>query len=242
MKLTHSVAYRLRRYFAGSKPVFPFIIILCFMGGMYNFKPMDVLSGYIISGVFAFGLMIFVTFNISGSEEKVEEQIMFLRGDCSAQYYISRELSFAAICALYSLVIAIGPVGVNIVNRFDYFTRPLTFYDVVMGFILILGSGLAGTTIGDVLNQRVMNNRKLSLMLTAMIALLAFSNDGIQQKVSYLRVLNFLLPPVMIPAKLFTGADIINAGKMLLILLQFVIYYAVVAAVKIAVMNKNRFE
>ncbi|MBO4456552.1 MAG: hypothetical protein J5802_02400 [Butyrivibrio sp.] len=242
MKLCNSINYRLHRYFAGSKPVFPMIIILCFIGSMYTFKPMDVISGYIISGVFVFGLMTFVTFNIGGSEEKVEEQILFLRGNSLIDYYISRELGLIVICALYSFITAIAPVFVNAMNGFNFFTRSLTVHDVVMGIILLFGSGLAGTLIGDLLNLRIMKNRKLSLMLTAMIALLTFSNDGIQQKVSYLGILKFLLPPIMTPAKIFSGADVINTGKMLIIFLQIIINYVVFTAIKIAVMNKNRFN
>ena len=75
MTIFNIMNYRLHRYFKSSKPVFPLMIIFCFIGSMYTFKPMDVLSGYIISGVFVFGLMIFVVFNMGGGEEKAEEQI-----------------------------------------------------------------------------------------------------------------------------------------------------------------------
>lgn len=242
MTIFNIMNYRLHRYFKSSKPVFPLMLIFCFIGSMYTFKPMDVLSGYIISGVFVFGLMIFVVFNMGGGEEKAEEQIVFLRVDNPIEYYISRELSFIIICALYSLITSLTPVLVNILNGFAFFTRNLTAEDVVMGFILLFGSGISGIIIGDGFNIRIMKNRKLSLLLTTMVALLAFSNDGIQQKVSYLRGLNFLLPSIMAPAKAFSSDDVIHIGKMLMIFFEFVTYYIIFGGLKIMVMNKNRFE
>ena len=242
MKVIHKVAYKLHRYFVSSKPVFPIIFIISSIGILYSVKPMDVTSGFIISGVLQFCLMVFVTLNIGGSEIIVEEQILFLREKRVIDYFITRELSMVVICAIYSLLIDLGPVYVNIANHFGFFLRELTFYDVVIGYILILGSGLAGIAIGDVLNSRIMGNRKLSLVMTALIVVMTIANEGIQQQVKHLEILNYLLPPVMIPAKVFTGVDVIDGGRLIVIFLQTIIYYVVLTAIKFTIMNKNRFE
>ena len=242
MRLISRTNFRLSGYFGGTGAVISVLIILCFIAVMYSIKPGVIIDSYIVSGVFAFGLMVFVATNIGGRENTVQEQILFLLEKRWVDYYIARELSLIVITIVYCFLIALGPVYANIVNHFSFFTRALTVNDFISGFLLVFAGGLSGLTIGDLLNRRVMKNRKLSLTLTVMITILTIVYEGVCKEVPRLVVLRFLFPPVMLPAKEFIRKDIFEMGKVFAIVVYTMGYCLVLSSLKIVLMNRNRFE
>lgn len=242
MRLSNRINYRMSGYFGGTGAVIPVLMILCFTAVMYSIKPGNIIDSYIVSGVFAFCLMVFVAVSIGGKENTVQEQILFLIEKRWVDYYIARELSLIVITMVYCIFIALGPVYANLVYRFFFFTRVLTVNDVIAGFFVVLAGGLSGYTIGDFLNIRVMKNRRMALMLTVLIALLTTVYEGICQEVPRVAIFGYLFPPVMLPAKEFIGGEIFEVGKVFAIVMYTIVYCLVVSTVKIVLMNRNRFE
>ena len=57
---------------------------------------------------------------------------------------MAREMTLFVISCFYGMLLTFGPVIINCLNHFSFFIRTLTAGDVVMGAIIISGSGLAG--------------------------------------------------------------------------------------------------
>lgn len=241
MKIVDMTKYRLHRYFYSSRPVIPFIIIVCFIRIMYSVKPMGVCSGYILSGVLQFVLLTFVTLNMNGNEKIVEEQLLFFRGHRWSVYCIAREITFLLISCFYGAMLAIGPVIVNCFNEFSFFNRRLTVEDVGLGAIIIFGNGFAGIAIGDVLHPRIMNDRKMAIITAVGIMVLSIVKDAIIEKCSAFVFIGIFLPSVMKAARDLGNEDYFKIQSVIVFILMMVLYYLVIATVKNLVLARKKF-
>lgn len=83
----NTAKYRLLCYFNGYSFVMPCIVICIFMRFMYSVKPMDVVSGCLITVPFLFLLMVWVGMGEMNRENRVMEQILELRVHKTWAYY-----------------------------------------------------------------------------------------------------------------------------------------------------------
>lgn len=242
MKMISVSKYRLHRYFYSSRPVIPLITVVCFLGVMYSVRPMNVGSGYILSGVFQFVLMAFTALGMNGNEETVEEQLLLFHGNTWGIYCMAKEITLLAISCIYGALLTIGPVIVNCFNNFSFFTRTLTAGDVVMGAIIILGNGLAGITIGDVFHPGIMGNRKMAVAAAAGIITLSITKDAIIEDYSSLRFFGILLPSVMKPARDLGNGDYFEIKSVAAFILMMTLYYLAVVIIKNLLLNRKKFS
>lgn len=241
MKIIQITKYRLHGYFASSKTVFPGILLLVFISAMYSIRPMSIVSGFILSGVFHFILMIFVSLQMNGAENVVEEQLQIFHGGGWKPYCLARETALLVISAFYGLILSLAPVVVNCVNEFQFFTRILTAGDVLQGMMIILGAGFAGIAIGDLTHPRIIENRALSLAMAAGLMLLSLLKNILVEDFPFLNFLNCILPPVMKPAYDFANGDYFVLSSVLLYFLMMLIYYMIIALVKNAIFVYKKF-
>ena len=234
--------YRLHRYFCSSRPVVPLLMIAFFSGVMFSMKPLNVCSGYVLAGVIQFVLMTFVTLGLSGSEEIVEEQLILFHGNSRSGYFAAREMTLVLISCLYGLLFAFVPVVLNCFNRFSLFTRALSAGDVAMGAMIILGSGVAGTAIGDVFHPRIMGDRKMAVTVTVGMILLSIVKDAVFNKLRFLRCLGILIPSVMKPAHDLGNGDYFEAKSVTAFLVTMVLYYLAVIFIKNLILNRKKFS
>lgn len=241
MKSVSMTKYRLHRYFYSSRPVIPLIVTLCFLRAMYSVKPMDVCSGYIVSGVFQFALLTFVSLSMNGNEEIVEEQLLLLHGNSWGAYSVAREITLLVISCFYGILLTIGPVIINWCNHFSYFTRPLTAIDVSMGATIIMGSGVAGIAIGDVFHPRIMGDRKIAVAVAIGIMILSTVKDSVIEKYEIFALAGIFLPSVMKPAHDLGNGDYFEAKSVFTFLIMMALYYFIIVVIKNLMLNRKKF-
>lgn len=233
---------RLHRYFYSSRPILPMIMTACFLGVTYSMKPINIASGFVISGIFQFALMTFVALNVNGCEEAVEEQILLFHGEGWERYLISREVSLLVISGTYGLILTLGPVVINYVNRCSMFSRPLTAGDVSLGGCIIFGSGLAGCTIGDLFHPRIVAERNLAILGTVGMFALSITQDALIDTYGFLVPIRVFLPSVMKPARNLGNGDNFEALSVLTFLVLMVVYFWVAGFVKNLMLKKRKFS
>ena len=204
-------------------------------------KPVDVCSSYILSGVFQFVLLTFVALSMSGSEETVEEQLLLLHANKWRVYCVSREMTLCMISFLYGVLLAFVPVFLNFINQFSLYKRTLLFSDVVAGTIIIIGSGLAGITIGDVLHPRIMCDRKMAVAAAVGLMILSIAKDAVIEKYRFLTVFGIVLPSVMKPARDLGNGDYFELRQVIGYLFFMILYYLIVAVIKNPVLIRKKF-
>lgn len=204
-------------------------------------KPVDICSSYLLSGVFQFVLLTFVALSMSGSEETEEEQLLLLHGNTWCAYCVSREMTLCMISFLYGVLLEFVPVFLNCINRFSLYKRTLLFGDVAAGTMIIIGSGLAGIAIGDVLHPRIMSDRKLAVAVAVGLMILSIAKDVVIEKYSFLTVFGIVLPSVMKPARDLGNGDYFELRSVIVFLFLMLFYYLMVAVMKSLVLSRKRF-
>lgn len=242
MKIISMTKYRLHRYFYSSYPVIPLIATVCFLECMYSVKPMDVCSGYILSGIFQFVLLIFVALSMNGKEETVEEQIILFHGNCWKTYCMAREINLLVISCFYGVILSFGPVIINCFNHFSFFTRTLTVDDVVKGAIIIFGSGFAGIAIGDIFHPRIIGDRKIGIAATVGMMIFSIAKEAIIQEYPFLKLFGILLPSVTKPELDLGNTDYFEIKSVVSFLIMMIMYYMVVVIIKNLVLKRKKFS
>lgn len=86
--------------------------------------------------------------------------------------------------------------GLHIYFKGNKFIMPLTAYDVLNAFILVAGCSFAGGALGSLLHPRVMEDRKLAVVLTVLFSVLTVVRTGLVQEITSLKYVAWILPPV----------------------------------------------
>lgn len=208
---------------------------------MIELKPVDICSSYLLSGVFQFVLLTFVALSMSGSEETSEEQLLLLHGNTWRAYCVSREMTLCMISFLYGALLAFVPIFLNCINRFSLCKRILLFSDVAAGTMIIIGSGLAGIAIGDMLHPRIMSDRKMAVVAAVGLMILSIAKDAVIEKYRFLTVFGIVLPTVMKPARDLGNGDYFELRSVIWYLCLMMSYYLIVAVMKSLVLSRKRF-
>lgn len=219
----------------------PFAILIVYLYGMFTIKPVGVVDSYAMSIVAGFFAMIWLGMTYNTLEDMVSEQILILRIKSDTKYYISDVIFLTVISLIISILLAVFPVYQDLVNGKDLFLRPLEAMDVISGFVLIFASSFAGGAAGSLLHQRIVKNRRIAVVVTALIALVAVTKGAIGEEFVLFNLVSWLFPPIYDVVKLFTrveffeGLNVIRAAVMLLV------YGVCVYALKVWLLKKRRF-
>lgn len=239
--IPHQIKYEIQLYLKGHSFVMPSILIIFFLFTAYSVKPYDVMSGYLITCVFVFLIMDWIGMTEAQRENPVMEQLLLLKGGNPTQYYISKFLFLFLLSLIVSVICAAFPSFENWISGGDLFTRPLLLQDIVNAFILLVGCGICGASIGSFLHPRVLRDRKQAIALTVLITILMISRYGIVERVPILKYLMWILPPVMLPQKMFGNEEYFRIDQSIWIFLLLLIYAIVYFAIKSYICQRRKF-
>lgn len=240
-KVSNLVKTQLQIYFKGSSFIMPLIVSFIFLYTMFSIKPLDIVSSYLVSGVFLFLLMVWVGLSVSFGENTVTEQLLLLRVRGATCYYVSKILFFVCIALLADVLYTAFPVIQNLLNGGDMFKRQVLAADVINAFLLHAGSGFAGAALGSLLHPRVMTNKKLSIMMTVFLTVLTVSSTSLTEVVPAMKWILWVLPPVMIPAEVYGKAEYFVWSQTWGLFAVLVFYSLIYSTVKSLLCHKNKF-
>lgn len=165
---------------------------------------------------------------------------VFHRGEV-ASYLVFFVLVWAVLGLLVSAVCVLFPVIQNVLNHKALSLRPLTPYDVLNAFILVAGCSFAGGALGSLLHPRVMEDRKLAVVLTVLLSVLTVVGTGLVQEIPFLKYVAWILPPVDRIAYIYGNVDEFRIFQTGLIFVALVGYGAVLTVIKSCICQKRKF-
>jgi hypothetical protein len=219
----------------------PSIATAGFLWISYSVSPLGVCSSYLLSGVFLFFIGMFFAMSINGKENDVFEETLLLHSKSASVYYASRELLLLILCCIYSLVLALAPVLLCLINS-KLFMRPVEATDLALGLPYIFISGFGGMELGDLCHPRIFAKRRDALSVAALISVLSLCKVGIMGFHPVLKVLNYLLPPILDGYEAVIDKNYFDNGSLLLICLHMAIYAVIMMLIKIRILTLKRFR
>ena len=165
--------YRLQCYFKGYTFAMPVIVVCIFLRFMYSIKPMDIVSGYLITVHFLFLLMVWVGMTEMNRESRSMEQVLELRVHKTWAYFAGKMLFLFWLSLMMAGICTIWPFVQNIIEKGTFFNREYLPKDMINSFLLNLGSAYSGAMLGSFLHPDVYKDRKTAIALTVLAAILA---------------------------------------------------------------------
>lgn len=235
------IKYHIRSYLKSNKGVMPLATLIIFLFFAYSNKPVNVVGSFTLSMVCVFYIMIWIGLTYNDIENPISEQLMVLKVHSEKKYYISKALMLVVIGIIISIITVFFPVVQNALNHFNLYARPINIMDVLIALILHCFVAFTASMTGSILHPRIMEDRKMAVVLTFLIALMGIVKVSINDKAPVTRLITWIFPPIANVMKMFSGEGFYDTAGVGHALLLFGVYGIVLMVLQIHFLIKNKF-
>lgn len=235
------IKYHFSLFIKSTKFVMPLLVWIGYMAFTYTIFPVDVVSSIVVSSVLLFFLMVWIGVLYYEIEDTISEQILVLKTQNETICYISNIIFLGMIGFVFSCIGIIFPLLQNAMNGFELYRRPITLWDIVVALGLHFFAALLGGMLGGVFHPRIMKNRKMAIVIVALIALLSITKVSINQEIPILRYVTWILPPVGDYSLLMTNKEYFEKIDVGISMLLLFVYNVVLMVSQIVLLKKRKF-
>lgn len=226
--------YRLHIWKQGHLYIMPLVVLMLFDGFCFSIKPAQLVTCVVILCFVLFFTMTWMGYMIAGREDPVEEQLLYLRVVRKSSYYVGKSLFLLTVQLIFTVLAMVMPVMPNV------FSEQVTVLDLVQSFLLLSGSAGAGVALGSLLSPQVMRDRKLSLLLTMLLAL-ASVLGSVLKKYVVAEWFVWLLPPISAIGKTYGNSSSLQLESTIALWGMLVLYTVAYLAIGNIISHKRRF-
>jgi len=235
------IKYYFLVYFKSTKFVMPFVAMLIFLYSIYSTFPIGIVESYTVSLVIAFLIMIWVGLTYNSLLDQVSEQLLILKAQSMLKYYISKTFFLFILAIIVGTIMTMFPVIQNIINGFRIYNRNITVIDIFASLILHYFSGFVGGTVGSFLHQRIMRDRRLAIIITFGIAILALAKKSLNDTYAVSKFITWVLPPIADVMEKLSDNIYFAPKAVVSSLIYLLIYGSLLSTFQIFLLNKNKF-
>lgn len=231
--------YRLHIWKQGHLYVMPLVVLALYDGFCYSIRPAQLVTCVVMLCYVLFLTMVWMGYMIAGRENPVEEQLLYLRVDRKILYYMGKGLFLLAVQLIFSALVMAIPMILAMMET-DMFLGPITAGDLVQSFLLLSGSAGAGIALGSLLSPQVMRDRKLSLLLTVLLAFVSVLGT-VLKKYAAAAWFVWLLPSVSAIGEAYGNSNSFQPGRTIVLWGMLAVYSAVYLATWASISHMRRF-
>lgn len=231
--------YRLHIWKRGHLYVMPLVVVALYDGFCYSIRPAQLVTCVVMLCFVLFLTMVWMGYMIAGREDPVEEQLLYLRVIRKSSYYAGKSLFLLAVQLIFSALAMAIPMMLAVTET-DMFFGPITAGDLVQCFLLLSGSAGAGIALGSLLSPQVMRDRKLSLLLTMLLAFVSVLGT-VLKKYAVAGWFVWLLPPISAVGEAYGNSSSFLPGRTVALWGMLTACSAVYLAAQAIISHKRRF-
>ena len=231
--------YRLHIWKRGHMYIMPLVVLALYDGFCYSIRPAQLVTCVVLLCFVLFFTMVWMGYMIAGREDPVEEQLLYLRVVRKSSYYVGKSLFLLAVQLIFAALSMAIPMLLSVMTT-DMFSGSITVWDLVQSFLLFSGSASAGITLGSLLSPRVMRDRKLSLLLTVLLAVVSVLGS-ILKKYAVAGWVVWLLPPISSIGEVYGNSSSFLLERTLALWGTLTLYSLLYLALGDIICHKRRF-
>lgn len=201
------VTYQLHQYLKNSKFVMPLIVLMALLFCNYSVRPAVYIDCLLLADILVFFIMAWVGVTTCSQEPEVSEQIILLRLKGRRAYYISHMVLQLILSFFVALLSILVPVVQNVRGGNHFFLEEVTRLDIFGGFLILFATAFAGSALGEISHSRLIKERKISVSLVFLLAILSVLKGAIIQNVPAAKIILWVLLPVSDGINLFSRAS-----------------------------------
>lgn len=237
--IVEMVKYRLHIWKREHLYIMPMMVLALYDGFCFSIRPAQLVTCVVMLCFVLFLTMVWMGYMLAGREDPVEEQLLYLRVARKSSYYIGRSLFLLAVQLIFAVFAMAIPMLLSMSGT-GFFSEPVTVWNMVQSFLLLSGSSSAGVALGSLLSPRVMRDRKLSLLLTALLAVVSVLGL-ILKRYAVARWFVWLLPPISAIGAAYGSSNSFVPERTLVLWGTLFLYSIIYLAIGEIISHKRRF-
>lgn len=231
--------YRLHIWIQGRLYIMPLVVLALYDGFCFSIRPVQLVTCVVVLCFVLFLTMVWTGYMLADRENPVEEQLLYLRVVRKSSYYVGKSLFLISVQFLFAILAMLMPL-ILAVTAADTFSGTVTAGDLAQSFLLLLGSASAGMALGSLLSPGVMRDRKLSLLLTMLLAVVSVLGSTLK-KYAVAGWFVWLLPPISVIGEAYGSGGPFLQGRTIALWGMLVLYSMVYLLVRDTISYKRRF-
>ena len=232
--------YRLHIWKQGHLYVMPLVVLVLYDGFCYGIRPVRLVTCVVMLCFVLFLTMVWMGYMIAGKEDMVEEHLLYLRVLRKSAYYMGRSLFLLAVQTIFA-VLAMAIPMMLVIMKTGVFSGPITIKELAQSFLLIWGSAGAGMALGSLLSPQVMRDRKLSLLLTVLLAVVSVLGTALKKYVAAAWFV-WLLPPISAIGEAYGNSSSFIPGRTAALWGTLILHSVTYLAVRDIISHKRGFK
>lgn len=231
--------YRLHIWKQGHLYVMPLVVLALYDGFCYSIRPAQLVTCVVMLCFVLFLTMVWMGYVIAGKEDPVEEHLLYLRVLRKGVYYMGRSLFLLAVQTIFAVFAMTIPMMLVIIGT-GVFSGSITLRELAQSFLLIWGSAGAGIALGGLLSPQVIRDRKLSLLLTVLLAVVSVLGTVLKKYVAAVWFVR-LLPPISAIGEVYGNSSFFVPGRTAALWGTLILYSVVYLAVRDIISHRRGF-
>lgn len=215
------IRYQLISYIRSFKIIPPAASFLIWVFVLYSYSGVEILSSYAVTSIAIYIIMTWVSMSIFSIEEEAEKNILFVHLS-KKNYLWGKWLICILISIIFMLFAIIYPI---LMNSFKEAITPIHFGLSIFIHLLL---AIFGIFVGSLSSISSFVPKKYTWLFAVFIIVLTISYEGIVEKLSLIKWLFIVFPPVVNVINFFEPDSLDQFGKEFWTVSAFAIMYTII--------------
>lgn len=236
------ISYEAQKILHSSRLIIPLLVLFIYFGVAYSTAPLDILKSYSLCSLVVYLFMLCAGVVNEDMSYPVIEQTILVKMGRRSQFYIGKAAVICIISFLVSLVSVFVPVLLNVAQNNHLFTRSFAASDIISGIMLFWLIGMSGGISGLYANGRIISNRKIAVVLSALFGVLVIIKGPVIKALPEAGYIAWVLPPVHDISTAYSKAQYFSLNDTLIYFMWLAVYIIIQTAAYAGIMIKRKYE
>ncbi|MFJ5770571.1 hypothetical protein [Psychrobacillus sp. NPDC093180] len=216
------IKYQFKSYIRSFKIIPPAATFLIWIVVLYHYSGVEILSSYAVSSIVLYLVTTWIAMNLFSIEEEAEKSMLFVQVG-KVNYLLGKWMISFLIALALTLFSIFYPI---LLGSFKETVQPI---HLGLSIFIHLLFAIFGILVGSFSSITSFIPKRYTWLSAVLIIAITLSYEGIVEKLSFLKWLLLIFPPVVNVINFFEPDDLNYFGKEFWIFSSFAIIYLIIA-------------
>lgn len=216
------IKYQFKSYIRSFKIIPPAATFLIWIVVLYHYSGVEILSSYAVSSIVLYLVTTWIAMNLFSIEEEAEKSMLFVQVG-KVNYLLGKWMISFLIALALTLFSIFYPI---LLGSFKETVQPI---HLGLSIFIHLLFAIFGILVGSFSSITSFIPKRYTWLSAVLIIAITLSYEGIVEKLSFLKWLLLIFPPVVNVINFFEPDDLNYFGKEFWIFSSFAIIYSIIA-------------
>ena len=216
------IKYQYKSYLRSFKIIPPAATFFIWIFVLYHYSGVEILSSYAVTSIVLYLVTTWISMNLFSMEEESEKNLLFVQIG-KVRYLLGKWIISMLLAIVLMLFAIFYPI---LLDSFKEAVQPI---HLVLSIFIHLLLAIFGILVGSFSSITSLIPKRYTWLSAVLIIAISLSYDGIVEKLSFLKWLLILFPPIVNVINFFEPDDLNHFGKEFWIISSFAAIYSIIA-------------